>query len=529
MNEVYQQLISILYGVWRKRIIAISIAWIFCVVGWVYVAQIPNIYESEARIHVDTETFLKPLLGKMAVQNNIYNQVAMMRQTLISRPNIEKIIRMTDQDLLINNDEEMEEKINEIMDEISINIQAANLFAIAYNNEDPVIAKMVVQSLLNIFMEENLGQNRKDLTSAVRFIDDQIREYEEQLEISEQRTLEFRQKNMAFLSDQSYFEKLQSSILELDAAKQDLLEYNDRKKQLKESLNAIPPYIPSTEMGPSLGGSGNSRSTVSTIQGRINSMELRLDELYARGYKEQHPDVRIINNQIESLRVKYNKEQEKFNLALENNDTKTLQATGGVTPNPVYDQMSIKLFDLESEIASLQSRLNAKKVATEKLQAMAHRIPEVEAELVRLNRDYEVLKSNYNLMLTKRESAKISSDLETNTDRVRFRVIDPPQEAREPSSPNRILLVIIVLIVGLGAGVLVAYILSQMHSTYSTEKKLRDSYPYPVLGRISILLSPEELLIRKKQLMMFSIMMAGLFVSSISVYLLMSLMHAVSV
>ncbi len=528
MNEVYQQLISILYGVWRQRIVAISIAWVICVIGWVFVAQIPNVYESEARIQVDAETFLKPLLGKMAVQNNIYNQVALMRQTLISRPNIEKIIRMTDQDLLINNDEEMEEKINEIMGEISINIQAANLFTIAYNNVDPAIAKMVVQSLLNIFMEENLGQNRKDLTSAVRFIEDQIREYEEQLEISEQRATEFRQKNMAFLSDKSYFEKLQLSISEVATAKQSLLEYKNRERQLKENLANIPSYIPSMGTGPTLRGGGSS-SSVSALQGRINILESRLDELYARGYKDLHPDIRIVLNQIESLKVKHEKEQEKFNKALESNDTKALQSTGGVMPNPVYDQLSLRLFDLESEIASQQSRLRAKEKVTENLQAMAHRIPEVEAELIRLNRDYNVLKTNYDQMLVKRESAKISSDLETNTDRVRFRVIDPPQEAREPSSPNRILLVIGVLAVGLGAGVFIAYIISQMHSTYSTEKKLRDAFPYPVLGRISVLLSAEELVIRKKKLIMFSIMMAGLFVSSISVYLVMSIMHSVSV
>ena len=90
MNEVYQQLISIMYGVWRHRIVAILIAWVTCVIGWGIVAKIPNVYESKARIHVDAENFLKPLLGRMAIQNNVYNQVAMMRQTLISRPNIEK-------------------------------------------------------------------------------------------------------------------------------------------------------------------------------------------------------------------------------------------------------------------------------------------------------------------------------------------------------------------------------------------------------------------------------------------------------
>ena len=527
MNEVYQQLISILYGVWRHRIVAISIAWVICVIGWVFVAQVPNIYESEARIHVDAETFLKPLLGQMAVQNNIYNQVAMMRQTLISRPNIEKVIRMTDQDLLINSDEEMEDEITDIMGDISINIQAANLFTISYKNEEPAFAKMVVQSWLNIFMEENLGQNRKDLTSAVRFIEDQIREYEEQLEISEQRTTEFRQRNMAFLSDKSYFEKLQISLADVENTKNTLLEYKNRKIQLMESMKNIPSYIPSAGMGPNLRGGGI--STVSALQGRINMLESRMDELYAKGYKDQHPDVRIVVSQIEGLKARHEKEQEKFNQALEANDTKTLQASGGVMPNPVYDQLSIKLYDLDSEISTMQTRLRAKIGATEKLQAMAHRIPEVEAELVRLNRDYNVLKTNYNQMLVKRESAKISSDLETNTDRVRFRIIDPPQEAREPSSPNRILLVIGVLVSGLGAGVFVAYVISQMHATYSTEKKLRDAFPYPVLGRISILLSKEELVIRKKKLITFSIMMAGLFVSSISVYIVMSLMHSASV
>ncbi|PHZ86059.1 XrtA system polysaccharide chain length determinant [Paremcibacter congregatus] len=522
MNEVYQQLISILYGVWRNRIVAIFIAWAICIVGWIYVAQVPNQYESEARIHVDAETFLKPLLGGMAVQNNIYNQVAMMRQTLISRPNIEKVIRMTDQDLLINSPEAMNEKIDDIIKDININIQAANLFKISYIHEDPAIAKMVVESLLNIFMEDNLGQNRKDLTSAVRFIEDQIREYEEQLEIAEQRAMEFRQKNMAFLSDKSYYKQLQNSIGEVNAVKQTLSEYDNRRKQLIASLKDIPAYIPSSGMGPSLGGKS---SEPSALQGRITNLEMRLDELYARGYKEQHPDVRIVLNQIDMLKTKQVKAQGEFEKALEDNDTQALQASGGVMPNPIYDQISLKLIDLEGEIAILQSRLKQKEEGANQLRAMAHRIPEVEAEHARLNRDYEVIKRNYDQMLAKRESAKISSDLETNTDRVRFRVIDPPQEAREPASPNRLILVIGVLVAGLGAGVGVAFLLSQMHATYSTEKNLREAFSFPVLGSISILPSAEELRLRKRKLIIFSIMMAGLLVSTISVFLVMNYMH----
>lgn len=523
MNEIYQQIISIIYGVWQKRIYAVTVAWIICIVGWVIVAQVPNRYESNARIHVDAENLLKPLLGNMTVRNNIYEQIRMMRQTLISRPNIEKVIRLTDLDITRQN-EDPEDLITQMMEDIEIDIHAANLFKISYSSTDPAISKKVVQSLLNIFIEEKLGDSRSDLSSALRFIEEQIRTYELQLEAAEQRSSEFRQLNMAYLSGEgTYFVKLEKSMTEAESVKLLIVELTNKRNQLRGHLENTAPFIPSRGMGPAFGGTVASGSSLGP---RVAMLEQRLDELYARGYKDQHPDVRILMNQINMMKDKLTVEETEFAQALESGDAEALQKRGNVMPNPIYDQISIKLIDIEGEIASLQARYTQRKTAVAELKSMAKRIPEVEAEFARLNRDYGTIKNNYNQLLAKRESAKMSTNLEAKVDQVQFRVIDPPQEAREPTSPNRLILVLVVLVLGLGSGVGVAFILSQMHSTFSTEQRLREIFSIPVLGSISVLPSLEEMRLNKRKLVLFTIMLASLFISCASVYVLMNLFHS---
>ena len=481
------------------------------IAGWTFVAQIPNQYEASARIHVDTESMLKPLMKGLAAENNIYGQIRMMRETLISRPNMEKVIRMTDLDLTAETDEDIEGLINALSRDIRIDMQAQNLFKVAYGNTDPQVAKKVVQSLLNLFVESNLGANRKDLAGARRFIDEQVREYEEQLELAERRLSTFKQKNMTFMSGTGgYFDRLQTARRDKEAVEATLGERALHRDELKRQLNDLPPYIATTSnSGPSIGGA----SRPSELASRISVMERRLDELYAAGYKELHPDVKSLEARLKSLRDRYNEEQSLFSQRLEDGDIEELKGAGGVSPNPIYDQVKVRLIDAEAEIASLKARLALKDNAVKELEALAKRIPEVEAELARLNRDYDVIKNNYNQFLQRRESARIAQDLEIKSDKVQFRIIDPPETPSAPSSPNRLLFVTAVLFMGVGAGAAFAFLLSQLRSTYSTVKKLRDNFSLPVLGSITAIVTEEEKKQYRRRLAVFSIFFAGLFIS----------------
>ena len=84
---------------WKFRWPAIVVAWVVAAIGVMVVWRIPDQYEAAARIYVDTDSILKPLMTGLAVQPNVEQQINMLSRTLLSRPNIEKLIRMADLDL----------------------------------------------------------------------------------------------------------------------------------------------------------------------------------------------------------------------------------------------------------------------------------------------------------------------------------------------------------------------------------------------------------------------------------------------
>ena len=99
MQEIAQQIIATARGMWKFRWPAIVVAWVVAAIGVMVVWRIPDQYEAAARIYVDTDSILKPLMTGLAVQPNVEQQINMLSRTLISRPNIEKLIRMADLDL----------------------------------------------------------------------------------------------------------------------------------------------------------------------------------------------------------------------------------------------------------------------------------------------------------------------------------------------------------------------------------------------------------------------------------------------
>ena len=99
MHDIVRQLVSYLRGMWQYRWYGVAISWAVCAVGWTVVFLMPNLYEANARVYVDTQSVLKPLLSGLAVQPNVDQQIAMMSRTLISRPNLERVIRMSDLDI----------------------------------------------------------------------------------------------------------------------------------------------------------------------------------------------------------------------------------------------------------------------------------------------------------------------------------------------------------------------------------------------------------------------------------------------
>ena len=66
MDSVRTLLPSYLRAAWRRRWMGVTVAWLVCGVGWVGVYTIPNQFESTARLFVDADAILTPLLRGIA-------------------------------------------------------------------------------------------------------------------------------------------------------------------------------------------------------------------------------------------------------------------------------------------------------------------------------------------------------------------------------------------------------------------------------------------------------------------------------
>jgi polysaccharide chain length determinant protein (PEP-CTERM system associated) len=159
----------------------------------------------------------------------------------------------------------------------------------------------------------------------------------------------------------------------------------------------------------------------------------------------------------------------------------------------------------------MQIRVQEYAARVARLRAQSASAPEIEAQLAQLNRDYQVNKENYQKLVERRESARLSGDLSSATDMLTFRVIDPPTVPSQPSGPNRLRLFSLVFAAALAAGIAVAFLMSQVRPTFLSQSTLRETTGLPVLGSISMNWTSEQKVRRKRRLVAVGISVLVLF------------------
>lgn len=526
MHEIIGQVSGYLRAMWRHRWYALATAWIVSLIGWALVTSMPSKFEASARIYVDTSSILGPLMQGLAVKPNLDQQVGMIARTLITRPNLEKVLRNSDLDIRAKNNSEKEELIDMLHARIQlIGTGKDNLFSLTYWDSQPGQAKKVVQALVNIFVESSLGDKRKDSESARRFLDEQIKSYEQKLVLAENSLKDFRQKNMGIMPDdkQNYYSRLSDASARLNQAQLELKEVENGRDAIKSQVAGEDPILLPDETPAEVAEAERNRSGFKRnpeLDERIQSLEKNLDA-YRLKYTEQHPDIlatKRILAQLQDQKEKENQaakvdeeiEQAKHAEEAKASGEKNVMQTRRQNLNPVFQQLKVALGEAEATVASMKARVNEFQNRLSDLKNQANMVPQVEAELSQLNRDYEVNKANYEKLLARRESATMSNEMDAGTGGMDFRVIDPPRVPLAPSSPNRPLLYTLVLLGGLLSGVALAFAMSQIRPMFSDRDALREFTGLPLLGSVSMIWTPEQRRKSRRRTMVYAATCLGL-------------------
>ena len=517
MNEILQQVLDNLRGMWHRRWIGLTAAWIAAIIGVAVVYKIPERYEASARVYVDTESLLKPLLAGLAIQPNVDQQVHLISRTLISRPNVEKLIRMADLDLKVTSNADREALIDQVSSTIKLSgggtsSNTTNLYVISYRDPSPDRARKVVQSLLAIFVESSLGDKQQDSRSAVKFLDEQIKHYEESLRAAENRMKDFKLKYMGFgqRDGQDYFARLGQTRSDLDAARLELQAAEQSRDAYKKELAGEVPTIISDTPDPRL-------TEVPELDARIAALKKETDDL-RRKYTDQHPDV------VAALRLMTQLEEQRKTELEERKKSAAANPQQPVDRNPVFQQLRISLADAEANVASARAKLAAYDSKYRALQAQAQLAPKIEEEFSQLNRDYDVQKKTYENLTSRREAAAMGMGVQ-DAGGAQFRVIDPPRVSPNPVAPNRVLLLAAAFAAAVLFGLAASFVASQVMPTFHDSRVLRDATRRPILGMVSMLPSAAFNRMRRRRAVLFAGGLSGL-VASFAAVLVLAILSA---
>lgn len=487
MNGLYDELLVALHGIWLRRWLALGVGWGIALLGWTIVSLIPNRYESAARILIQTNSLLPDKVG--ITSQDRQQGIEAVRQTLTSATNLQQVVRSTDLAKRATTDKAVADAATALGKQITIVSKQDNLFEISASSADSGLSdatnarlsRQIVQKLVDLFVDGNLAGGRIETGQTLKFLNAQLDVRGKQLAEAEAKRQAFSEKYMALLPGSG------SISDRIDAARTEMSRLDSDLSAAQSGLAAVNGQLAST---PAASRTPGTMSLGAAGDGRAAGIQAQISDGQARGWTDAHPDMVALRGQL----------------------ARTPSSGGGAgrmtagtsTANPMY----VSLRSMQAEKQAVAGALASRKAQIQGqidgvLSAQAAN-PELAAQQTELDRNYTVLKAQYDKMLSDREDVKLRGQVQTQTDSVKFSVIDPPSAPRVPAAPSRPLLLSGILFLALAGGAGAAFALGQLRRTYATVSRLAAASGMPVLGSIGEVVPEVEKTERTRKLKLFA-------------------------
>ena len=451
-----------------------------CLVGWLVVLVMPDTYAAWARVYVDTSTRLGEVTKGIGVESNMASEAKAVRQALLGGPQLEKVARLAFPAYARANAERQAAIVQDLRERLQVETsgernQPADLYMITYTDRDRRTAHRVVDELLHLFLSAAIGGTQQGSEQAQGFLTQQIGEYDKRLQAAEGRLADFKRQNAGLVPGATgdYFTRLRAQTDELDKERAALTVAGQKRDELLRQLSSEQPLLAGAPMNTPSGAAGADTASA------IRETQARLDELLLR-FTDKYPDVIAARRTLEDLKKRQQTEID----AVRRGDPAAIAASG-LTASPLYQGIKLQLSQADVELAAARRRVADRERKIAELRKMINTAPEVEADYARLNRDYDVTRTEYQALVDRLNRTKLSDKADV-TGVVRFEVVDPPTESLKPVSPNRVRLILVVLFGGLLAGGGVAYLLHQLRPVFASPRQLGELTQLPVLGVVSM-------------------------------------------
>lgn len=478
----------------RRKVFVIltAVGFLFCAA--VVARRLPNVYRTQTVILVDAQQVPSSYV-QSPVSSSLQDRLSTIQQQVMSPT---RLANMIEKDGLFASERgkvSMESLILKIQKSTSVDVAGHfSSFRIDYQGEDPKEASVIANELATTFISENEKVRQQQFKGTADFLDNQLQETKSQLESKEQQLQNMKATHVNELSESKQFH-----LEALNNLRTQLAASEDRVRQAKQSKVMLEYSMSSN--APTVEVDGGSTGSISPLESQIEKQEARLAELRSR-YGPNFPDVRKAQAEIDRLKKKAATEKPKA--PIEASDEPAAKTT--TKRNPVLEAQIQKLDQEIEEQTKLQGPLQQQiDFHVSKLE----RVPIFEQEIAGLMRDYDSLRSHYQSLLDKKLSAQMAAELEDRQKGERFVPLDRAPIPDRPSGPNRIVISLGGLILGLVAGVGLAMGIEMMDESVRTEHEAAELLGIPVLAGIPQMYTAAEVHTRRMRLGLATVLTAA--------------------
>ena len=477
---------AILIG-WSRRYFGMLIAVIAFVgfVGFAFIAK--NNYKSETRVFIQSNSVIRPLLNGVSIHYDDISDINVLEKTILSEENINKLLKKVHFPGDNTPDGHIRNAEN-IRNNIKITEISKGLFEISYVDKIPARTQKVVDEMVNILSEDVIGRNSAEMEAANTFIDGQIALYEDKLRNAERRRADFRTLFMDVLPDElngglSHLDMIRQQIREL---KTEIADEQAKLVIFNKNMADTPEYIAADAAeGNLIFGPGQALGEIQhDANPALTEAKLRLRQLETR-FTDEYPEVISQKNLILSLEsgpiVKNTYEEPARG---NGNPTAPSSKTDKKIKNPEYVMLKNKVVDAETAIATETRHLDEETAEEKEIAGRLQKEPMVQAEYSNLNRDYGIIKDNYEKLLDRREQLHISIAAGSGAQGDKLEIVQKAAFPEKPLFPMKKISLLLAAPASIIAGIAASLFFGHINRGYLCVEELHDMDIY-IIGNIS--------------------------------------------
>lgn len=451
----------------------VAVGFVTLALGIIYVGSSwPKIYTSSTSIYVEEQNIIGPLMQGAAVQTEVIDRSSIAREIIYGRKIMLKVIEEINPNANASNPAQTEKLIEDIKRRTMVTGRR-NLITIEYSDSDPQIAYQVTKHLADFFIAESLADKARESEAAFEFIDKQAQEYKTKLVQSEEELKKFRSENVeagpGVVGDMS--RRNTELTTRLEQISQELEEARIRRASLMRQLSG------EAEAATNFSRSEQYKTRIAELQSQLDTLRL--------SYHDTYPDIVQLKAQIQELRETIAKEK---------------GAGGGVSggvdesaiANPLYQELQRSLYQTNTQIETLSARYEQTRRALSQQMEVGKRVQDYEARLAELTRDYEVNREIYADLTRRRESARVSMNLDREQKGLSMRIDEPAYLPHKPSGPQFIHFILAGPVIGLLLPLGIVVGLRKLDPRIRTEEKMAEELGLPLLGVVPHMATPVE-------------------------------------